>query len=59
MDNEPRLEIAEILRYVQSELIKSENERKLQGLPPLFQTERCEIELKCVIEKIRFQVIGN
>ena len=41
----------EAIRKIQDELIKSEQERKMRGIPPLFKTERLTIELSCVFSE--------
>ena len=43
--------IAEVLKHIQDELIKSEEKRIESGRSRLFKTDKCEIELKCVIKK--------
>lgn len=43
--------ISELIRNIQSELIKSEEIRIKNKLKPLFETESCEIEIKFTLTK--------
>ena len=43
--------IAEIIKQVKSELIKSSEFQEENDGTPLFKTEQCEIEIKCVVKE--------
>lgn len=47
------LGIAELIERIRTELIKSEMKRRQNDLAPLFETERCEIEIKCVLQQAK------
>ena len=44
--------IGELLRRIQQELIMSQKERIRSGTEPLFETESCEVEMKCIVKKL-------
>ena len=55
MNNEEQLsqqtiQIKDLIRSVQLQLIESENERKRNNLPPLFNVKELEIEMSVIIE---------
>lgn len=41
----------EAIRSVQDELIKSQQERELRNIPPLFETEKLTVEFSCVFSE--------
>lgn len=45
------ISLHEAIRSVQDELIKSQQERELRNLPPLFETEKLIVEFSCVFSK--------
>lgn len=51
LEKESFLSIQELIRNVQSELMSSENERKSKGLPPLFELDGLELEIKFMVKR--------
>lgn len=51
IEKEMEFGIGELIRKIQNELICSEKERIESGQNPLFQTESCEVEIKCVLKQ--------
>ena len=48
--NSQRLGISDIIGQIQSELIESEEYRRKNKIPSLFETQSCEIEIKFVVK---------
>ncbi len=41
---------SQIIRHIQDELIEAESKRKRNNIPSLFETDSCEVELKCILK---------
>lgn len=46
-----QLQIKDVIRKVQEELMESQRERENQGIPPLFEVDALEIELHFTIQQ--------
>lgn len=46
-----QLQIKDVIRKVQEELIESQQEREKQGIPPLFEVDSLEIELHFTVQE--------